>query len=52
MTGDLFALTYFGLSAASIAAMTIFLILRQSKPVPVRILLLVPKEHLKDIQQL
>lgn len=41
MTGDLFALTYFGLSAASIAAMTIFLVLRQSKPVPVRILLLV-----------
>lgn len=40
MTGDLFALTYFGLSAASIVAMTIFLILRQSKPVPVRILLL------------
>ncbi|MBE6371935.1 MAG: hypothetical protein E7055_07660 [Lentisphaerae bacterium] len=41
MTGDLFVLIYFGLSAASIAAMTVFLILRQSKPVPVRILLLV-----------
>ena len=38
MSSDFFAISYFWLGAASVAAMALFLIWRQSKPVPVRIL--------------